>query len=44
MKKTIRKVGSSIGLIFSQEERKNHKLKEGDIIDISKYKMLKCKK
>lgn len=34
MKKTIRKVGTSKGIIFSQEESKNYDLEIDDILDI----------
>ena len=35
MRKEIKKIGSSIGIIFNKEEQKVYSLKSGDIIEIT---------
>lgn len=43
MRKTIRKIGDSNGLLFNKEEVQNYGLKVGDIIDIQKHRIIKKK-
>ena len=44
MKKIIRKTGTSLGFLFSKQEREIYNIEEGDIIDIPKFEVIKKKK
>jgi len=39
MKKIIKKIGNSLGIIFNREERKIHKINENQVVDIE----IKCR-
>lgn len=44
MKKVIRKLGVSAGIIFNKEERRIENIEVGDIIDIIEFKLIKQKR
>ena len=44
MRKIIKKIGGSIGIIVNKEEAKTHNIKIGDIIDLSNIIVIKQKK
>lgn len=44
MRKDIRRIGSSTGIIFHKEEVENYNLDVGKVIDIQKFRLLKKKK
>lgn len=44
MKKKVVKVGSSVGIIFSKQERENYEIKLGDILDLEDTVFIKKKR
>lgn len=44
MRKEIKRIGNSAGLIFSQEEMKVYNLKIGDFVDVADIVKVKSKK
>ena len=41
MKKIVRKVGDSAGLIFNKEERQVHNIKVGEVVDVELKAVIK---
>ena len=44
MKKIVRKTGTSLGIIFSKQDREIYDIEEGDIIDLDDFVVEKKKK
>ena len=41
MKKKIKKIGDSIGIIFNKEEKDIHNIEVGDVVDLSDMIVIK---